>query len=81
MEQDANQQPLPEPKESRRDVVPELDGRDVTFARRALTAERLEALKKFLTTASADDIMTIRETYGDLPEVLRSIGLEIDMEK
>ena len=61
----------------RRDAVPEPDGRSVTFARRYLTAEQLQSLREFLSGASSDEIATIRQLYGDMPEVLRSIGLEI----
>ncbi len=77
MQQDMNQQPLPEERDTRRNAVPDLDSRAVTFAVTTLSYDRLEALRKFVRSASADEIAIIRETYGDQPEVLRAIGLEL----
>ena len=61
---------------TRRDSVPDLDSRDVTFARRFLHPEQIEAIREFLAHATADEIATIRKLYGETPEVLREIGLE-----
>jgi hypothetical protein len=66
-----------ESEDKRRNGVPDLDARGVTFIQRSLSPERLQALREFLRTASADDIATIRENFGDMPEVLISIGLEV----
>ncbi len=49
----------------------------VTFARKGLTQERLDALAAFLKHAKADEIAAIRGLYGDMPEVLKLIGLEV----
>jgi hypothetical protein len=49
----------------------------VTFTRKGLSPERLEALKQFLKFAKADEIASVRKLYGDNPEVLEMIGLEI----
>ena len=56
-------------EEQRRDSVPELDKRAVTFAGRALAPEKIEALKAFIGNASAQEINTIVRLYGDVPEV------------
>ncbi len=57
--------------------MPDLDARAVTFARRKLHPEQLEALKEFLSHATADEIATIQKCYEETPEVLREIGLEV----
>ena len=62
---------------TRRNYVQDLDTRDVTFARRFLHPEQIEAIKEFLTKATADEIAQVRKLYGETPEVLREIGLEI----
>jgi hypothetical protein len=49
----------------------------ITFASRGLSPERLQALKEFLKHAKSDEIAYIRGLYGDMPEVLLAIGLEI----
>jgi hypothetical protein len=49
----------------------------VTFAQKGLSPERLEALRQFLKSAKSDEIAAIRKLYGDMPEVLRMIGLEM----
>jgi hypothetical protein len=67
-------------KDNRRGEVPEQDKRNVTFVGRKLSPERLEALRSFLATASADDIAMIRQAYGDVPEVLQIIALELGRE-
>lgn len=53
------------------------DERGVTFAKKELPPERLKALREFLKHASADEIASIRRMYGDNPEVMKSIGLEV----
>jgi hypothetical protein len=65
------------PEKDRRKSVPEPDRRNVTFAERKLSPERLQALQSFLTTASPDEIAMIRQTYADVPEVLDMISLEL----
>ena len=62
---------------SRRNSVPDIDTRDVKFARKFLHPEQIEALREFLDHASADEIAVIRKLYGETPEVLRAIGLEV----
>lgn len=62
---------------TRRNCVGDLDTRDVTFARKFLHPEQVEALEDFLKHATTDEIATIRKLFGETPEVLRSIGLEI----
>jgi hypothetical protein len=49
----------------------------VTFTHKGLSKERMEALRQFLKHASSDEIAAVRKMYGDTPEVLRMIGLEI----
>ena len=67
-------------RNDRRGEVPESDSRGVTFTGRKLSAERLEALRTFLTTATADDIAMVRRSYADVPEVLQMIALELGRE-
>ncbi len=62
---------------ARRKKVPDLDAREVTFARRFMHPEQIEAIRDFLKHATADEIATIRKLYGETPEVLREIGLEL----
>lgn len=50
---------------------------DVVFVERKISQQKLDSLKEFLKTATADDIATIRKMYGESLEVLRLIGLEI----
>lgn len=53
-------------------------GRDVVFVERKMNPEKLESLKAFLKTASADDIAVVRKMYGENIEVLKLIGIEVD---
>jgi len=70
--------PLPEDSVHKRRAKPaDLDAREIKFARRQLEPERLQALRDFLKRASADEIASVRKLYGDMPEVLEIIGLEI----
>lgn len=62
----------------RRNAVPEIDTRNVAFARRFMHPEQIEAVKQFLSHATGDEIATIRKLYGETPEVLRAIGLDVD---
>jgi hypothetical protein len=71
------QNPEVEGPSSRRNYVPDLDMREVRFARRRLHPEQIEALRDFLAHASADEISVIRKLYGETPEILREIGLEM----
>jgi hypothetical protein len=64
-------------RKDRRGAVPENDKRTVTFSERKLSAEKLEALKVFLATASPDDVAMVRQSYADMPEVLQTIALEL----
>lgn len=68
----------PPPSEDRRNRPQGEEERKVVFVERRISPEKLEALKSFLKTATADDIATIRKMYGDSLEVLRMIGLEIE---
>jgi hypothetical protein len=65
------------PEKDRRKEVPEPDKRNVTFAERKLSPERLQALQSFLATASPDEISMVRQSYADVPEVLNMIALEL----
>lgn len=67
-----------DPSKNRRFQVTSQEGRDVSFVSKKLSEERLNALKEFLKTAQSSEIQSIRRLYGDNPEVLRAIGLEID---
>ncbi len=49
----------------------------VDFVERGISPERLQALRAFLARANSDDIATIRRIYGDNPEVLKMIGIEL----
>jgi hypothetical protein len=60
----------------RRNHPTDLDTREVTFARRFLHPEQIEAVREFLCHASSDEVATIRKLFGETPEVLREIGLE-----
>lgn len=62
---------------SRRDAVQDIDTREVRFARKFLHPEQIEAIREFLKSASADEIAMVRKLYGETPEVLKAIGLEI----
>jgi len=53
------------------------DADKLTFTNKGLTDERLQALKEFLKQAKSDEIAAVRGLYGDQPEVLRMIGLEV----
>ena len=53
-------------------------GRAVVFVERKMTQEKLDSLKLFLKTATADDIAIIRKMYGENIEVLRLIGIEVE---
>lgn len=68
---------IPSPQAIPRNRTAHQDGPDVKFAETDISAEKLEALKKFLKDASAEDIKVIRDCYGDNPHVLKLIGLEI----
>jgi hypothetical protein len=69
---------LPEdPVRKRRSLADSEQVDSVTFARKGLSPERLMALKEFLKHATADEIASVRKQYGDTPEVLRMIGLEV----
>lgn len=72
-----NQGGLPLRQPSRRDQVFEEEERTISFVGKGLSAERMQALKEFLSHASTDEIAMIRLLYGDQPEVLKWIGLEI----
>jgi hypothetical protein len=69
--------PQDDPMKLRRSSTSTGDAQDVTFAHKGLTAERLQALKEFLKHAKADEIAAVRGMYGEMPEVLRMIGLEV----
>jgi len=69
--------PPEDPVRKRRAQVAEDQVDGVTFTHKGMPKERLEALKQFLKHASADEIAAVRKMYGDMPEVLRMIGLEI----
>lgn len=69
--------PQDDPMKLRRSSANTGEAENVTFAQKGLTAERLQALKEFLKHAKADEIAAVRGLYGDMPEVLRIIGLEI----
>jgi len=62
---------------SRRNEVQDIDTREVKFARKFLHPEQIEAIKEFLQHATSDEIAVIRKLYGETPEVLTAIGLEI----
>jgi hypothetical protein len=66
-----------DPNNVRRSTPSGIDGRQVTFAARGLSQERLDALREFLKHASADEIAQVRKLYGEMPEVLQYIGLEV----
>lgn len=68
---------LPSPQAIPRNRTAHQDGPEVKFAETDISTEKLEALKKFLKNATADDIKVIRDCYGDNPDVLKLIGLEI----
>lgn len=70
---DANDDPL----KSRRSQATESEAPTVKFAARGLSDERLAALKEFLKHARSEEIVAIRRLYGDNPEVLKAIGLEL----
>jgi hypothetical protein len=70
-------QPPEDPQRNRRALPAPDQAERVTFASRGLSPERLQALKEFLKHAKSDEIASIRGLYGDMPEVLRAIGLEI----
>lgn len=72
--------PLPNPSEDRRNRAAGSEDRNLRFADRKLTSERLEALKAYLKDATPDDIEVIRNCYGENPEVLKLIGLEGTLE-
>ena len=78
-EEDKNiQQPQsPSPQNVRRNKASQAEGPEVKFAAKEMSDEKLEQLRKFLLTASTDDIKIIRDCYGDNPDVLKLIGLEI----
>lgn len=61
----------------RRAQVNDADQRNVVFAQKSMTPERLQALKDFLAHAKGDEIAAIRQLYGDSPDVLRMIGFEV----
>lgn len=61
-----------------RNQVPDLDTRSVTLVRRFMHPEQVEAVREFLAHASADEIACVRKLYGETPEVLKAIGLEVD---
>ncbi len=68
----------PPPSDDRRNRPANVEEQpDVVFVERKISQQKLDALKEFLKTATADDIATIRKMYGDNLEVLRLIGLEI----
>ncbi|HMO22457.1 MAG TPA: hypothetical protein PKD05_11700 [Candidatus Melainabacteria bacterium] len=72
---------LPNPQNDRRNRAANQEAPEVKFATRGISEEKLESLKNFLKNASADDIKVIRDCYGDNPEVLRLIGLELTEEQ
>lgn len=72
-----NQPPEKDPVRQRRSLAAEEQVSSVTFSRKGLTPERLAALKEFLKHAKSDEIASVRKLYGDEPEVLRMIGLEV----
>lgn len=75
-EQNSGYTPQP-PFDERRHKVADDPQKQVKFVDKKISQERLDALKEFLRTATADDIATIRRLYGDNPEVLSLIGLEM----
>lgn len=66
-----------DPYRKRRAQAAENESRDLQFMPKGLTAERLQALREFLKHAKTDEIAAIRKLYGDMPEVLQMIGLEL----
>jgi len=73
----SNQGGYPIRQPSRRDQVSDEEERGLTFVGKSLSSERLEALREFLAHASTDEIAMIRVLYGDQPDVLKWIGLEV----
>ena len=69
--------PQPNPSDDRRNRPADQEYREVEFARRQISQEKIEALKRFLVAATADDIAAVRNLYGDDPQILRLIGLEV----
>ncbi len=76
-QRDDNQARPPLRQPTRRDKVLEEEELALTFVGKALSSERLQALREFLAHATADEIAMIRVLYGDQPDVLKWIGLEI----
>jgi hypothetical protein len=69
----------PPPSDDRRNRISDQDAeRGVAYVDRGISQEKLDSLKLFLKTATADDIATIRKLYGDNLAVLRLIGFEIE---
>ncbi len=69
--------PQEDPVRKRRAQISDEQVDTVTYTHRGLSPERLSALKAFLIHASADEIAAVRTMYGEMPEVLRMIGLEM----
>jgi hypothetical protein len=69
--------PQEDPVRKRRAQIADEQVDSVTFTHKGLSLERLKALKAFLIHASADEIAAVRKMYGEMPEVLRMIGLEM----
>jgi hypothetical protein len=66
----------PPPSDDGRNRATEEDqNREVKFVERKMSQEKLDSLKLFLKTATADDIAVIRKMYGENIEVLKLIGI------
>ncbi len=70
-------QPQSDRTKERRSQASDMESPDITFASKAISDERLLALKEFLKHASSDEIAAIRKFYGENREVLKLIGLEL----
>ncbi len=71
----------PNPQSDRRNRASNLEDPEVKFAQKSITDDKLEALKKFLKNASTEDIKIVRDCYGDAPEVLKLLGLELTIDE
>ena len=68
---------LPNPHTVPRNRTAQQEGPEVKFAETDISEEKLASLREFLKNASVEDIKVIRDCYGDNPDVLKLIGLEI----
>ncbi len=75
MPDESNQEPFFAYLKDRRNIVPDQDNRKVVYSHKQMTPERLEALRRYLATATPEEIASVRAAFGGMPEVLNALNL------